>query len=50
MDILVHGQNGLDGNERYWTGLFFIMDVNPNSNSNINVKWTNVGKIWEIVG
>jgi hypothetical protein len=50
MDIWVHGQNGPDNSGFYWIGLHLNMDIKPNLNSNINVKWTKYGKAWAKIG
>jgi hypothetical protein len=44
--MLVHEQSGLDNNEIYWTGFYLDMDIKPDLNSNIKIKWTKYGKSW----
>jgi hypothetical protein len=44
MDKLAHEHNGLDSNGLYWTGLHLDMNIKPNLNSNIDVKWTKYGE------
>jgi hypothetical protein len=46
MDMLVHEQSGLDNNEIYWTEFYLDMDIKPDLNSNIKIKWTKYGKSW----